>query len=136
MPRKTCSNLALGLVLHHEAHRDETVSAGDFFNMRFGNFKNHQTFGGNYFIINSGTTLAGMKINSAGNTSEVWDRVLGHSNFLNEKGRPDNGGLISAACFINTMDTLNSVNDWVMKDIAYPYEIKSIVNEIDWSRRR
>ena len=119
-----------------EVYRDETVSAGDFFNMRFGNFKNHQTFGGNYFIINSGTTLAGMKINSAGNTSEVWDRVLGHSNFLNEKGRPDNGGLISAACFINTMDTLNSVNDWVMKDIAYPYEIKSIVNEIDWSRRR
>ncbi len=54
----------------------------------------------------------------------------------NEKGRPDNGGLISAACFINAMDTINSINDWVMKDIAYPYEIKSIVNEINWSRRR
>ena len=119
-----------------EVYRDETVVAGETFNLRFGDFKNHQTFGGNYFIINSGTTIAGMKIDSAGNTSDVWDRILGHSNFLNEKGRPDNGGLVSAACFINAMDTINSINDWVMKDIAYPYEIKSIVNEIDWSRRR
>ena len=95
--------------------------------MRFGNFGGLERFGGTYFIINRAQTIDGTSVSVNGN---IGDRWLGHSNYLVENNRPDTGGLISAGCFMNYMNTVNSVqnqlNNW---GINYSYDVQSVIRQ-------
>ena len=119
-----------------KVYRAETVAPGIPFSMRFGNFSNHKTFGGKFFVINSGYTINDYFIKKDGNTGVGDGRILGHSNYLNKLRRPANNGLVSAACFMNTMENVNAVSDWVYEQVKYPYDVRVILKEIDWSKKR
>jgi hypothetical protein len=107
--------------------RGATIAPDHEFYMRFGNFGGHDTFGGSYFIINRAQTVDGTFVPVDGNSGDRW---LGHSNYLNKYNRSDNGGLISAGCFMNYMNTVNSVqeqlNNW---GIDYTYDVQSVIRQ-------
>ena len=119
----------------NELYRAETVAPGIPFSMRFGNFSNHIKFGGKFFVLNSGSTI-GSLTDRAGNTGPKQDRLLGHSNYLNGLDRAANNGLVSAGCFMNTMYSVDELSDWVYGHVKYPYDVRTILKEIDWSKKR
>ena len=41
----------------------------------------------------------------------------------------DLGGLISAGCFVNTQHNVNAMNAWVMNNVPYSYDIKTIIRQ-------
>lgn len=107
--------------------RGSTIAADQEFYMRFGNFGGHKDFGGTYFILNRAQTIDGTSVSINGN---IGDRWLGHSNYLNKYNRSDNGGLISAGCFINDMNTVNSVQDQLNNwGINYSYDVKAVIKQ-------
>ena len=124
----------------NEVYRAETVAPGIPFSMRFGNFSNHIKFGGNFFVLNSGSTIGSLTIDRAGNTGPKWDRLLGHSNFIRDEAYSISGavanGLVSAGCFMNTMYSVDELSDWVYGHVKYPYDVRTILKEIDWSKKR
>ena len=120
----------------NEVYRAETVAPGIPFSMRFGNFSNHIKFGGKFFVLNSGSTIGSLTIDRAGNTGPKQDRLLGHSNYLYGLDRAANNGLVSAGCFMNTMYSVDELSDWVYGHVKYPYDVRTILKEIDWSKKR
>lgn len=111
-------------------YRGSTVVEDQSFNMRFGNFTS-DNFGGNTFIINRAQTLSELMAGNNGLTLYSSDPLKGHSNYLQGKKvkipHEDTGGLISAGCFMNKSTKLNDMNNWVMNNVSYPYDIKAIV---------
>ena len=117
-------------------YRGSTVTDAQDFYIRFGNFtaSDNHFFEGNYFVINREQTLLEGIADSAGRTCSSPLRNLGHSNFLKStKTVPyphvDLGGLISAGCFVNTQHNVNYMNAWVMNNVPYSYDIKTIIRQ-------
>jgi hypothetical protein len=107
-------------------YRGSTIVENQSFYIRFGNFTSNK-FGGNIFQINRAQTLSEGMTNLVGYTIGSNDPIEGHSNWLKEYGRPDNWGLVSASCFMNTIENLNAMNKWVVNKVPYSYDVKTIV---------
>lgn len=115
-------------------YRGSTVVEDQSFYMRFGNFtaNENQFFVGKYFVMNNAQTLTEGLANIKGLTGNSDKRILGHSNTLRKSSsipypHVDTGGLISAGCFMNKSTKLNDMNNWVMNNVSYSYDVKAIV---------
>lgn len=109
--------------------RDDTVAAGSDFNMRIAS-SNH--YDGAKWVISDFTDLAG---NYHGGSSSLPYRTLVHSDYNWDKNtmsyRLSSYGKISAACFVNSVEILNSIYERlnVYGYPSYPYNIKGHVTD-------
>ena len=118
----------------NEVYRDDSVDSSSTFNMRGGGFKSSH-YEGSIYVISDFTTMGGTYFGPASSTG---GRTLVHSD--SNKVYDDNGnwvnsivydgGKVSAACFINSVDAINRM-DKCLKSYGlpnYPYNIKGSIS--------
>ena len=115
----------------YEVYRDDSVDSSSTFNMRVGDFESSH-YEGKIYVISDFTTMGGTYF---GPGSSTGGRTLVHSDFnyyYDEKFKDgvSNYGKVSAACFINSVATINSMDER-FKTYGlpnYPYNIKGSIS--------
>ncbi len=115
----------------YEVYRDDSVDSSSIFNMRVGDFKSPH-YEGTIYVISDFTTMGGT---SFGPASSTGGRTLVHSDFNYYYNESLNDGVssfgkVSAACFINSVDAINRMDER-FKSYGlpnYPYNIKGSIS--------
>ncbi len=115
----------------NEVYRDDSVDSSSTFNMRVGGFESSH-YEGKIYVISDFTTMGGTYFGPASSTG---GRTLVHSDFnyyYDEKYKDgvSDYGKVSAACFINSVNAINRMDER-LKSYGlpnYPYNIKGSIS--------